>query len=67
LGCNLSISISSKQNADLVLVGTYAIGGKQVYVNAKLVRADDSRVSSAYNFSVDKNTDIQGLLSDLLR
>lgn len=59
--------ISNKQNADLVLVGTYAIGGRQVYVSAKLVRADDSRVSSAYNFSIDKDIDIQGLLSDLLR
>jgi TolB-like protein len=57
--------ISSKQNADLVMVGTYAIGGSQVYVSVKLVRADDSRVSSSYNFSVEKTRDIQGLLMDL--
>lgn len=54
--------ISSSQNADLVLVGTYADGGGSVFVSLKLVRASDSRVSYAYNYAVRKTSAIGGLL-----
>lgn len=54
--------ISSNQNADAVLVGTYTDAGDAVYVTVKLVRATDSTVSSAYNFLVVKSQTYATLL-----
>lgn len=54
--------ISASQNADLVLVGTYVEGGSSVYVTLKLVRASDSAISSAFNFSVPKTGNIGFML-----
>ena len=56
--------IGASQNADLVLVGTYADGGGAIYVTLKLVRASDSRVSNAYNFSIIKSEAVRGLLKE---
>lgn len=55
-------AIGATLNADTVLVGTYADGGGAIYVTLKMVRAADSRVSSAYNFSILKSESIKGLL-----
>ena len=54
--------ISSNQNADAVLVGTYTDAGDAVYVTLKLVRATDSTVSSAYNFAMVKSQTVASLL-----
>ena len=56
--------ISAAQNADYVLVGTYANGGGAAHVTIKLVRATDSRVSNAYNFSVRITESIKGLFAN---
>lgn len=54
--------ISGEQKADLILVGSYIEGGNTVYVNLKLIRAEDSEVSSAYNFVVSKGPDLEAML-----
>lgn len=54
--------IGATLNTETVLVGTYADGGGVIFVTLKLVRASDSRVSSAYNFSIVKSESIKGLL-----
>jgi TolB-like protein len=55
-------AISTQHNADLILVGSYVEGGNNVYVNLKLIRAEDSEVSSAYNFVISKGADLSLLL-----
>jgi hypothetical protein len=55
-------AISSEHNADLILVGSYIEGASTVYVNLKLIRAQDSEISSAYNFVVSKGPDLEHML-----
>lgn len=55
--------ISDSIDAQAVLLGTYAIGGKYIYVNARVVRTTDNVILSAYNFSMPINKDIVFLLS----
>jgi len=54
--------ISGEHKADLILVGSYIEGGNTVYVNLKLIRADDAQISSAYNFVVSKGSDLEAML-----
>jgi len=55
-------NISEVQGADYVITGTYAESNDSVYFTLKLIRANDSRVSNAFNFKIQKNTSISGLL-----
>jgi len=55
--------VSAEHDAQAVLVGTYAVGGEYVYVNARLVSVDDSRVLSSYDFRLPMNRDIRKMLS----
>ena len=57
-----ALEIGSRQKADLILVGSYVEAGENVYVNLKLVRAEDAEISSAYNFVVSKGPDLSFLL-----
>lgn len=54
--------ISGEHKADLILVGSYIEGGNTVYVNLKLIRAEDAQISSAYNFVVSKGSDLEAML-----
>lgn len=54
--------ISRTQKADLILAGTYGVAGKVVYVSLKLIRPEDSRITSAYDFSVPLTPNIKSLL-----
>lgn len=54
--------ISNNYNADAVLVGTYVEATDRVYVTLKLVRAQDAQILGAYNYSIDKNGSLIGLL-----
>ncbi len=44
--------ISNKHAAGAVLVGTYAAGKDKVFVSARLVRPEDSRVLASYDFDL---------------
>jgi len=59
--------LSATQNADLVVTGTYAESNDSVYVTVKLIRASDSRISTAFNFNLAKTQAVMGLLRDTSR
>jgi TolB-like protein len=51
-------SISSQHNAQAVIVGTYAMGRKNVYVTAKLIRASDNVVIASHDYSLPMDSDV---------
>ncbi|WP_415890788.1 FlgO family outer membrane protein [Neptuniibacter sp. SY11_33] len=55
-------NISQQHDAQAVLLGTYAIGGENLYVNARLVRTVDNIVLSSHDFVLPLNRDIKRLL-----
>lgn len=59
--------LSRKHDAQAVLVGTYAIGGSNVYLNTRLVRSGDSIVLSSYDFKLPINKDIKHMLKQRRR
>jgi TolB-like protein len=54
--------ISSEHDAQAVIVGTYAIGRKKVYVTARLIRASDSVVLASYDYTLPIDTDVAFML-----
>ena len=54
--------VSVEHDAQAVLVGTYAVGGEYVYVNARLVSVMDSRVLASEDFRLPLNRDIRRML-----
>lgn len=54
--------VSQSLDAQAILLGTYAVGGRNVYVSARLVRTQDNVVLGAYNFSLPINRDLKKLL-----
>lgn len=54
--------ISRSHHAQAVLLGTYAIGGENLYVNARLVRTDDNVVLGSNDFVIPINKDIAKML-----
>ncbi|PIE83242.1 MAG: hypothetical protein CSA09_02875 [Candidatus Contendobacter odensis] len=56
--------ISQSQNAAAVIVGTYAIGRQSVFVNARLIRATDNLVLSAYDYVLPMGPDVRALVAN---
>ena len=54
--------IRSVQDAQAVVVGTYAVAGQEVFVNARLLRNDDNRVLSSASLVLP----IDGMTANLL-
>ncbi len=55
-------NISQAHDAQAVFLGTYAVGGENLYVSARLVRTVDNVVISSHDFSLPINRDIKSLL-----
>jgi TolB-like protein len=55
-------SVGATHDAQAVLVGTYAVGGDYVYVNARLVSVMNSQVLSSHDFRLPLNRDIGKML-----
>jgi len=55
-------NISQAHNAQAVLLGTYAIGGNNLYVNIRLVRSADNIVIGSHDFQLPINRDIKQML-----
>lgn len=53
--------ISRDHVAGAVLVGTYAVGKKNVIVSTRLVRPDDSRIIASYDFKLPLGPDTKAL------
>ena len=54
--------IVNEYEAQAILVGTYAQGGKYLYVTSRIVNMDDNTILSADNMSLPINKDIRGML-----
>jgi len=48
--------------AQAVLVGTYAQGGKNIYVTARIIDIEDNTVLAADNMTLPINQDIRGMM-----
>lgn len=54
--------ISAEHNADVVLVGTYAIAERNIYVTARLIRTRDSIILASHDYAVPYTSDMRRLL-----
>lgn len=54
--------ISAQHNADVVLVGTYAIAERNIYVTARLIRTRDSIILASHDYAVPYTPDMRRLL-----
>ncbi len=55
-------NISSEHDAQAVIVGTYAVGRKNVYVTARLIRAADSVILASHDYSLPLDPDVAFML-----
>jgi TolB-like protein len=55
-------NISSEHNAQAVIVGTYATGRKNVFVTARLIRANDSVILASHDYSLPVDPDVAFML-----
>jgi len=56
--------ISTEHNAQVVLVGTYAVGDSNVFVTAKLIRTADSVIVASHDYALPYTRDMRTLLRD---
>lgn len=54
--------ISAEHNADVVLVGTYAIAERNVYITARLIRTRDNIILASHDYAVPFTPDMRNLL-----
>lgn len=55
--------VSQAHHAQAVLVGTYAVSARQVYVSLKLVLPEGNAVVAAHNYTVPLDEDVRSLLA----
>jgi len=55
-------NVSAEHNAQAVIVGTYAVGRKNVYVTARLVSAQNNVVLSSYDYTLPTDQDVAYML-----
>jgi len=55
--------VSQAHQAQAVLVGTYAVSARQVYVSLKLVLPEGNAVVAAHNYAVPLDEDVRSLLA----
>ena len=56
-------NLSRLHNAAAVITGTYAVGRRNVYVNAQLVRAADHLIIASHDYSLPLGPDTKALLA----
>jgi TolB-like protein len=54
--------ISSKHNANAVVVGTYAIASDRVYLTVRVVNAADSTILASYDYNIPMTRDVFKML-----
>jgi TolB-like protein len=55
--------ISESHNVAAVIAGTYVVGRRSIYVNARLIRAADNLILAAYDYSLPLGPDTRALLA----
>lgn len=56
-------NIRSDYQADVVLVGTYAVGNRQVFVTAKLIRTIDGVIIAAHDYVIPYSGESRALIT----
>ena len=54
--------ISTKHRAQAVVVGTYAVASKKVYLTARVINVGDGRVLSSYDYDIPITSDVFKML-----
>jgi TolB-like protein len=54
--------ISTKHRAQAVVVGTYAVASKKVYLTARVINVSDGRVLSSYDYDIPISRDVFKML-----
>jgi TolB-like protein len=54
--------ISTKHRAQTVVVGTYAVASKKVYLTVRVINVSDGRVLSSYDYSIPISRDVFKML-----
>jgi TolB-like protein len=54
--------ISSKHRAQAVVVGTYAVASKKVYLTTRVINVSDGRVLSSYDYDIPITSDVFKML-----
>ncbi|MFA5238096.1 MAG: FlgO family outer membrane protein [Phycisphaerae bacterium] len=54
--------IGDKHRAQAVVVGTYAVASKEIYLTARVINVSDGRVLSSYDYSIPISRDVFKLL-----
>lgn len=54
--------ISTSQNGDLAIVGTYALAEKTIYISARIVNAGDNTIITGYDYQLDRNFQTESML-----
>jgi len=55
--------ISQIHSAQAIIAGTYAVGGRYVYINMRLISPQNERIISAVDFVTPLNNDVKRLLA----
>lgn len=55
--------ISASHNSDYVIVGTYAVAERGIYISARIVNTTDNIIISAYNYQLALNSQTESLLN----
>jgi len=59
--------ISRSRGAQAVIAGTYAVGAKAVFVNVRLIRATDSKILAAHDYTLPLDENMVFLLGTRFR
>jgi hypothetical protein len=54
--------IALENNAQAVMAGTYAVGGEKIYLNLRMLAADDGHLISAVDVAIPLNEDTQRMI-----
>jgi TolB-like protein len=54
--------ISASHDSDLLIVGTYAVAEKGIYISARIVNAGDSTIVTGYDYQLERNFQTESLL-----
>jgi TolB-like protein len=54
--------ISARHRAQAVVVGTYAVASKKVYITARVINVSDGRVLSSYDYDIPISRDVFKML-----
>jgi TolB-like protein len=55
-------SVSREQHAAAVVAGTYTVGGDEIYLNLRLLRADDGKILSSVDSVLPLDRNVSALV-----